>query len=116
MNLARDTYVGWNIFVGPKPEQHEIPWDSGCYGAATFKKIKKTDLIVGKNEIKTTLARPNNNGNFGDWGAGLWKRKADPSDTTPSDCESLGSGTYSAPPQTFSWNLTQAQYDGLSDS
>lgn len=107
MDLNANAQVGWIIYTGPKPTQQQIPWQTSCYNNAVFKKINKADLRVGGNSVTTTLAQANNNGNYGIWGCGLW------SITEGESCPALSSGSYGDPPQTFSWTLTQEQYDTL---
>lgn len=107
MDLNANARVGWIIHTGPQPTKQQIPWDGDCYDNAVFKKIAKTDLQVGGNNVSTTLAQANNNGNYGIWTAGLWSKNEDES------CPTLASSSYGNPPQTFSWNLTQEQYDSL---
>lgn len=109
MDLNANAQVGWIIHTGPQPTQQQIGWIAGCYNNAVFKQISKSDLLVGANSVNTTLAQANNNGNAGSWGCGLWSKKEGET------CASLGGGGYGNPPGNFPWNLTQEQYDGLSE-
>ena len=111
MDLNANAAVGWILHTGPAPERDEIPWGTACHDFATFKKISKSDLRVGTNSFETTLAQANNNGNYGIWTAGLWPISKD----RPTSCPVLASGSYGSATGTYTWSISEEQYDSLVD-